>query len=85
MVDSGIAAEAGGELAKDIAGPAGWVAFTAAKIGIEAGELAARDAMSQDELLQASWQYDHLQDLYGALQDKIGDDKADLVEYCGGL
>jgi hypothetical protein len=85
LVDSGIAAEAGGELAKDLAGPAGWVAFTAAKIGIEAGELAARDAMSQDELLQASWQYDHLQDLYGALQDKIGDDKADLVEYCGGL
>lgn len=82
--ESGIPAELGENLAELGFGPAGKAIFKIADLGIEAAELAGESLLSKDELSQAQWQYDHLRDLYDALQERIDNDRADLHQYCGG-
>ena len=83
--ESGIPAELGEHLAELGFGPAGKAIFKIADLGIEATALAGETMLSKDELSQAQWQYDHLRDLYGALQERIGNDRADLNQYCSGI
>lgn len=82
VVDSGLAETAGEELAKYGFGPAGAIAFRAAKFGIDSAYVTGKHVLNEQEIAQARATYDHLRSQYGQAEEKVNNARDDLAQLC---
>lgn len=82
VVDSGLAETAGEELAKYGFGPAGAMAFRAAKFGIDATYVTGKQVLNEAEIAQARATYDHLRSQYSQAEEKVNNARDDLAQLC---
>jgi len=82
VVDSGLAESVGEELATYGFGPAGAIAFRAAKFGIDAAYVSGKHVLNEAEIAQARATYDHLRSQYSQAEEKVNNAREDLAQLC---
>ncbi|MFA6237761.1 MAG: hypothetical protein WC635_10575 [Bacteriovorax sp.] len=82
LVESGIAEQAGEELAKYGFGPVGALSFRVFKFGIESSYTMGKHLLNEEEIANAKVTYDNLEASYKRNEDFVNSVKSDLADFC---